>query len=171
MSPTHYMAIVYYDEVSVPVSIETFSFKNAGSGSTLALYDLEVYMGYSVKTSLNDYFSTNYLPGTRELVLQRDTINLTAEEGQWCEFQFDTPFEYIPDENMNLILEFSFSNGSTSMHNYIWNTSPEDRSVIAYSVEAPIGIPSESMIHLLLTGSSLSLDQESFGRVKFLLGN
>lgn len=167
MSPTRYMAVAYADEIPVPACIETFAFKNGGSGTTLLLTDLEVYMGYTDNTNLGAVFLENYIAGTRQLVLQADSIYLTADVDTWCEFELDTPFTFYPEHHM--LLEFCFTDGSTGMHNFIWTTETS-RSVISYSVEASQGNPAFNMIHLLLTGSELSMSQETFGRVKIILG-
>ncbi len=166
--PARYMTVAYADELADGFIVESFAFRNYGFGSSLILYNLEVTMGFTDSLDLNPSFDANYLPGTERVVLQADSIFLSAGVGDWCVFELDTPFEYSSDHN--LLLEIQFSGTSSEMHNYLWE-SGADRSVIALGAPAPSqGSLHDWMIHLLLAGSELNLDCETFGRIKYILG-
>jgi hypothetical protein len=160
------MAVAYSTEIGTSFCIESFAFKNWGVSNFLTINDFEVYMGYTDNELLVPVFEDNYLPGTRTLVLQEANITYNAEPGEWCVIELDTPFSYTTGHH--LILEFQFSGGSSGMHNYLWPT-PEGRALTA-TYQAVSGYLMDDMIHLLLTGMAQSLDTDTFGAIKVLLG-
>ena len=148
--------------------INAFAFKNYGFDNNLTLTGFEVYMGLTDNVDLSTVYENNYLPGTRTLVLQEDSILYTAEPEEWCIIQLDTPFLYVADHH--LLLEFLFTGGSSGMHNYVWSTTT-NRVVMGNSPAGTSGMHQNNMIHLLLAGNPLNLDQTTFGAIKIILGN
>ncbi|MCK5784920.1 MAG: hypothetical protein KAH54_00020 [Candidatus Sabulitectum sp.] len=150
------------------MSIEAFAFKNKGYGETLFLTGFEVYMGLTDNENLSAVFEDNYLPGTRTLVLQEDSVTYAAGTEEWCIIPLDTPFPY--ETGHHLLIEYLWTGGYTGMHNYVWTTTT-DRAVLAYNPSSATGSNQSKMIHLLLTGTELNLEQTTFGAVKIILGN
>lgn len=162
------MVVAYSEEINTGMYINAFAFKNYGPDNNLTLTGFEVYMGLTDNVDLSTVYEDNYLPETRTLVLQEDSILYTAEPEEWCIIQLDTPFLYEADHH--LLLEFLFTGGSSGMHNYVWSTTT-DRVVMGYYPTGASGTHQSNMIHLLLTGNALNLDQTTFGAIKIILGN
>ncbi len=162
------MVVAYSEEINTGMNINAFAFKNYGFDNNLTLTGFEVYMGLTDNVNLSTVYEDNYLPGTRTLVLQEDSILYTAEPEEWCIIQLDTPFLYEADHH--LLLEFLFTGGSSGMHNYVWSTAT-NRAVMGYYPAGTSGAHQNNMIHLLLTGNALNLDQATFGAIKIILGN
>lgn len=162
------MAVAYSEEINSAMSIESFAFKNASVGNTISMDSFEVYMGLTDRENLSEAFEGNYLTGSKTLVLQSSNCNYTADEDEWCIIPLDTPFLYEPGHH--LLLEFIIDGGSSGMHNYVWDPS-QDRAVLSSYSENQFGYSQDKMIHLLLSGTELSLNPESFGSIKVILGS
>jgi len=129
---------------------------------------VSIYMALTELDELTDTFESNYTMGTRQLVLEVDTLYYGTIPEEWFTIELQTPFWY-PGES-NLLLELvspGIDGGYTDIYN--WN-SYSSRALVAYSISQTTGSLDSWVPYMILSGS-LGLDQRTFASIKVIAGS
>jgi hypothetical protein len=129
--------------------------------------DVEVWMGLCASDYLGSNFLDNYIPGTRSLVFQADTLTLDGSEGEWISIELTEPFQY--DGSQNLLIEVLHSPGEGGIYSWSWEAGP-GRSLSAWSVTSPNG-SLQGEVPMMILSEPAGLEPATFGSIKriFLL--
>ena len=133
-------------------------------------YDnLQVHMGLCASPTLGTDFAANYIPGTKVLVYQADSLILEVEPGEWVTLPLQVPFDY--NGTANLLVEILHEPGSGYEGFYAWNwDSGADRSVMAYSSNPDLPGSVQSSVPCMAFEPPASLQTLTFGAIKSILG-
>ncbi len=134
-----------------------------GSG-TASFSDVEIHMGLRGEDFLGSSFEGNYLPGTRTLVFQAESLGIDASPGEWYSVDLDTPYAY--DGSANLLIEVFHLPGPGSVWSWHW-TAGEDRMLYVWSSSSPVGILGDDLPCMILSGGQ-GLEQTTFGAIKHI---
>ncbi len=160
--------VVLKDEIGTAVSIEKISFMiNITGSGPLTKEDVTFYLALSDQDELSTYFLENYISGTRIEVLHLDAWDLSGEQGDWVEVEFETPFWYSCENN--LLLEISTPENDICYARF-YNWDPDaTRSLHNYDVTESQGTLLSEVPYMIIEGT-LNLEQNTFARIKILLG-
>ena len=160
--------MVLDEEIGTALEIETIYWHHTATGDTTAtFYDFNLYLAYCPDDVLSTTFADNYVPGTKTLVIHRDELVMQVYGGDWFSLELDSPFWY--DGVRNLILEVTWSGGSGSIHNYLFNTPYTPCRLKAPTPDGPTGFLSSMRCQFMLEGT-LMLQPATFGSIKVMLG-
>ncbi len=150
------------EETAGDMTIVAISMKNFAS-EQYAQGHVSIWMGQSELDELGPFFKDNYLPGSKTLVFDQDSVLTGGTVNEWFTLYLDTPFEY--DAQSNLIIEMESLNCSTI---YVWGwDTGASRNRYTYSPGLPGGASDTEVPHLQIHGS-LELQRTTFGRIKAL---
>lgn len=148
------------EEMSGDMTILAISMKNYCSDQ-YAQQHVTIWMGHSEQDVLNYIFDDNYIPGSKTLVFDQDSVVTGGNANEWFTLLLDTPFEY--DGQSNLIIDIESLYCSTI---YVWGwETGSNRNLYTYIPGSPTGGPDTEIPHLQLHGS-LDLQCTTFGRIK-----
>ncbi|MCK5133995.1 MAG: hypothetical protein KAR40_17830 [Candidatus Sabulitectum sp.] len=160
--------VVLKEEIGTAVTIESISFMiNTPGWGSLTKEDVTFYLALSDQDELSAVFSENYITGTRIEVLHLDAMDLSGEQGDWMQIEFETPFWYLYEHNLLLEISTPEYDGCYA-HFYGWDPD-SDRSLYNYDIAADQGNLLSEVPYMKLEGT-LSLEQNTFGRIKVVLG-
>lgn len=156
-------------EIGTAMTIGSISFKRAPLGSDDGYVNLgtfQIYMGLCQSDQLSVTFENNYLPGSRILVYDHDSVTITAGAAdEWFEIQFDTPYFYAGHDN--LVIELTWDAGSESIFTWGYNAGPA--RLISGGYGHTTGDAETAISHIRLNGT-LDLERATFGGIKVLTG-
>ncbi len=160
--------VVLKDEMETAVTIESISFmiNISGSGS-FTKEDVTLYMALNDQDDLSNCFSENCITGTKIEVLHLDAWDLSGEQGDWVEVELDTPFWYSCENNLLLEISSPEYDGCYARF-YNWDPG-SNRSLYNYDVTESQGNLLSEVPYMIIEGT-LNLDQNTFARIKILLG-
>jgi hypothetical protein len=163
----HYQAVVLEDEIGQPIEIESISFMPSedGYGPYSWEYGMSIYMGLTDQDQLSPYFESNYLPGTKQLVLYADSVFYGCTKDVWQEIVLDDPFLYTEG---NLVIEVLTPEWGGYTRIYNWDAGM-NRALYTYMCSSPQGNLTVHLPYMMFSGA-LSLEQETFGAIKVILG-
>jgi hypothetical protein len=132
-----------------------------------AYLNLEIHMGLCASNELGSDFAANYIPGTKVLVFQSDSLVINTEPDEWASIPLQTPFTYDGEEN--LIIDIIHDSGGGMFYTWTWMTST-NRSLEAWSSnpETP-GNPNDQAPFMMLS-SPTGMEVRTFGSIKRLFG-
>ncbi len=126
-----------------------------------------IYMALTELDELTDTFESNYTMGTRQLVLEVDTLYYGTIPEEWFTIELQTPFWYSGESNLLLeLVSPGIDGGYTDIYN--WN-SYSSRSLVAYNISQTTGSLDSWVPYMILSGS-LGLDQRTFASIKVIAG-
>ena len=159
--------VVYEQELGQAILIESISFMVEDYYSSWK-DNVSIYMALTELTELTDTFESNYTIGTRQLVLEVDTLYYGTVPDEWFTIELQTPFWYSGESNLLLEL-FSpgFDGGYTDIYN--WN-SYSSRALVTNNINQTTGNLDSWVPYMILSGS-LGLDQRTFASIKVTAGN
>ena len=165
-SHQRHQALVLAEEIGTGMSVESIAWCCATtSGEPVSYLELEVYLGLCASDQLQVDFESNYIPGSRTLVFQADTLFVDAAPGETFSIKFDSPFWY-PGEG-NLLIEVIHDPGSWGIWGWSW-VAGDACSLGRYGNPGP-GVLEDRVPWMLLSGY-LSLEHSTFGSLKATLG-
>jgi len=165
-SHQHHQALVLTGETGTAMSVESITWCCAAtSGEPVSYIDLEVYLGLCPSDQLQDDFESNYVPGSRTLVFQAETLNVDAGPGDTFSIDLDVPYSYSGEEN--LLIEVIHDPGSWGLWGWSW-VAGDARSLGRYGNPGP-GVLDDRVPWMLLSGG-LSLEHSTFGSLKATVG-
>ncbi len=147
---------------------DTICLKRFSSGSTpaaTAYENFQIWAGLTDDDVLSAVFDENFLPGTRTLLFDRDSLYLEAEPDTWIPFDLDTPYWYGGSDN--LVIEILWSHGeelgSECVYTWQWNTGQMRCASGQYTASSG---SLTSVIPLLQFIGESSLQESTFAEVK-----
>lgn len=140
---------------------------NTPGWGSLTKEDVTFYLALSDQDELSTTFSENYIQGTRIEVVHLDALDLSGEQGDWIQVEFETPFWYSCENNLLLEISTPDYDGCYA-HFYDWDPD-SDRSLYNYDITASQGTLLSEVPYMIIEGT-LSLEQNTFGGIKILLG-
>jgi len=159
-----YQVVVLASDIGDAMGIESISWKRSVGGDPEGTFkDFKVYMGLCASDDLSVEYDSNWMSGTKLLVLESSSYtNGATNPNDWFDMTLDTPYWYNGEDN--LLIEMEWSTGNGSLYTWHWNGGGA-RCVIG-SYGNSTGDYTESMVpHLKLNGT-LSLESTTFGAVK-----
>lgn len=157
--------VVLDSELGSAMTISSVAWQRAPSGSDQGhYYNVEIYMGLCASDQLGAAFEGNWVPGTKTLVFEADTLDLAAAANEWESIGLNSPYWYDGQQNLLIDVQWASANTSYSFYTWKWETGAA-RSIKSTSLPAPTGILSTQMSELMLD-VTLPLDQVTFGEVK-----
>ncbi len=157
---------MYEKELGQAILIESLSFMVEDFYSSWK-DTVSIYMALSDLDELNLSFESNYISGSRQLVLQVDTLHYGTVPEELFTIELQTPFWY-PGEG-NLLLELispGADGGYTDIYN--WN-SFSFRSLVTNDCSQPEGDLDTWVPYMILNGS-LTLEHRTFASIKIDAG-
>lgn len=162
---------MFDEELDGAMDISQLSCQRYSPGETVegTFYDFQIYMGLTDQEVLSSSFEANWLPGTRQLVFQRDTMTVSNSPEEWVSFTFDQDFWYNGEDN--LLVEIMWSSAETDdscMYTWHWNTGS------IRSINGGYGDPTGTMGSLLIMfrfQGALSCEVDTFAGIKSTLGS
>jgi hypothetical protein len=156
--------------MSGPMVIEQLSCQRYTPGETVegTFYDFDIYLGLTDEDALGSTFESNWLPGTRQLVLHRDSMTISNSPEDWVQFPLDQAFWYNGEDN--LLVEIMWSSAYTDdscMYTWHWNTGSIRSINGGYS--DPTGTMGSLLIMFMFQGQ-LSCVPDTFAGVKTAFG-
>lgn len=151
------------EEIGTSLLIDQLSWNGTETG-TASYCDVEIHMGLCSDDFLGTSFESNYLPGTRTLVFQADSLTLEAESGEWFTVDLQIPFFF--DCTENLLIEVFHNPGEGTISSWNWEAGP-GRALFSWVPDATSGGLLSTVPYMMLSGS-LSLDPGTFGSIKAL---
>ena len=127
-----------------------------------------LYLALTDLDELTDTFDSNFIPGTRQLVLYVDTLYYGTEPDQWFTVDFQYPFWYSGEENLLIELISPHIDGGYS-DVYNWDSGAL-RSLVTYNISQQTGIQDFWVPYMILSGT-MELSPGTFGSIKILFGN
>lgn len=162
-----YQAVVLEEELDGARTIEGFSLMRSGGSPAMSWEcNVSLYMGLTDLDMLTTDFEGNYSPGTKQLVLEADTLIYGDSLDQWYAIDLDQPFSY-PGEG-NLILDFVMPEYGGFAYVYNWTAGPA-RGLYCPIQYAP-GVTLVPELPYMLLSGTLALEPGTFGSIKALLG-
>ena len=154
--------VVFDEDMSGDMTILAISMKNYCTDQ-YAQQHVSIWMGQSELDELTGVFDNNYIPGSKTLVFDQDSVVTGGNADEWFTLLLDTPFEY--DGQTNLIIDMETLYCSTI---YVWGWETGiTRNIYSYLPGSPTGGPDTEIPHLQIHGS-LELQSNTFGRIKTL---
>jgi len=160
--------VVLDSEIGGAFQIQELSLVRHSSGSTPAptnFSDFQIWFGLTDSDQLSSTFEDNFIPGTRTLVFDRDSLYLSASPGEQIDFELDQPFWY--GGTHNLVVEILWSDGeeigSECVYTWQWNTGAMRCASGPYTASSG---SLTSMIPMLVLTGVQALDQTTFAAVK-----
>lgn len=158
---------MYERELGQAILIESISFMVEDYYSSWK-DSVSIFMALTELNELTDVFEMNYTMGTRQLVLDVDTLYYGTVPEEWFTIELQTPFWY-PGEG-NLLLEL-ISHGSDGGYTDIYNwNSNSYRTLVTHDVSQTNGELDWWVPYMMLSGE-LGLDQMTFGSIKVITGS
>lgn len=149
-------------------TIDMIELKRHESGSTPApccYDDFQIWAGLTDDDVLSGTFEDNFLPGTRTLLFERDSLHLEADPDTWVPFELDVPYWY--GGSHNLVIEVLWSDGeelgTECVYTWQWNTGTMRCASGPY--DAASGSLTSVIPVLRFTGTG-ALEDRSFADVK-----
>jgi hypothetical protein len=163
----HHQVVVLEDELGLEMTIDSISYMIGNLQYTNNyLSDVSIYMGLTDLDVLTETYDDNYLPGTKQLVLSSDSVFYGYTQDEWYPIALQQSFHYPGQDN--LIIEIVVHDcGFSPVYN--WD-SYSNRTLQNYNLSSSTGNYSTFVPYMLLSGSPSSLEQETFGSIKILLG-
>jgi len=162
-----YQLVVLDDEIGGSMTVQSIAWQRAPAGASQGMYYVaKIYMGLCASDALSATFEDNWVPGSKTLVLDADTLSLSAAANEWEPVPLDVPFEYDGTGNLLVEVQWAAANPAYSFYTWKWETGAA-RSVKAGSVSSPTGILSTQMSELMLTGT-MALEADTFAGIKTL---
>lgn len=124
--------------------------------------DVEIHMGLCASDQLVGDFDENFVPGTKTLVLQVDTLVFDAGPDEWFGVTLDAPYHYGGEQN--LIIEIFHNPGEGYAYSLAWPAGTA-RCISAWSQPGQLGYPRSIVPYMRLTGV-VSLVPITFGAIK-----
>lgn len=126
-------------------------------------HDVEIHMGFCAIDNLGSDFQANYIPGTRTLVFQADSLALEAEPGEAFGIELQVPFAC--DGSQNLLIEISHTPeyGNEGIDCWNWEAD-QGRMVYSTSLTGP-GIVCDE-VPCMIISSPAGLAPATFGSIK-----
>ncbi|MCK5115786.1 MAG: hypothetical protein KAR44_04250 [Candidatus Aegiribacteria sp.] len=129
---------------------------------------VSIYLALTDLNELSDTFELNYSIGTRQLVLEVDTLFYGTVPEEWFTIELQTPFWYPGERNLLLELVSPGADGGyTDIYN--WNSNSA-RALISNDCSQSTGSLDSWVPYMILTGS-LGLDQRTFASIKVIAGS
>ena len=154
-------------EIGDGINIESLGWKRTPIGDPSGtFYNFKIYMGYTENDELGENFNNNY-SSSRIEVFNRSNFTISGNPEEWVTLDLDTHFFYNGTDN--LIIEYEWSS-ATSESFYIYHWSTGSNRAVRGDYGSSTGVLSQDIQHMQLIGS-LSLDSETFARIKVELGN
>ena len=158
---------MYEREVGQAILIESISFMVEDYYSSWK-DSVSIYMALTELNELTDTFESNYTIGTRQLVLEMDTLYYGTVPDEWFTIELQTPFWYNGESNLLLELFSPGADGGyTDIYNWNSNTS---RALVTNDCGQTTGNLDSWVPYMILSGS-LGLDQRTFASIKVTAGN
>lgn len=158
---------MYERELGQAILIESISFMVEDYYSSWK-DSVSIYMALTELNELTDIFEMNYTMGTRQLVLDVDTLYYGTVPEEWFTIELQTPFWY-PGEG-NLLLELispGCDGGYTDIYN--WNSNSY-RTLVTHDCGQPNGELDWWVPYMIISGE-LGLDLMTFGSIKVITGS
>ncbi len=153
------------EDLGGAMTITAVSWQRSGEGEDSGTYgDVSVHMGISGSDDLTPYFDANYIPGTRTLVFETDSLYLEAPPGEWVQITLDQPFQYPGSGNLVIEIQRSGTWDATVLMTWRWY-SKEYRTVSAPEPDAVVGYR-DQVSSMLLIEYLEGLASSSWGGVK-----
>lgn len=150
------------EEIAGDMTIVAISMKNFTS-EQYAQGHVSIWMGQSELDELGTCFDDNYIPGSKTLVFDQDSVITGGAEDEWFTLYLDTPFEYQGQSNLIIELESLYCK---TIYVWGWDTGI-NRNLYTYSSGSSGGALDTSLPHLQIHGS-VELQQNTFAGVKKL---
>lgn len=161
----HYQVVVLDSELDGAMDISSVAWQRTPSGSDQGhYYDVRIYMGLCADDQLGSGFEDNWVPGTKTLVFEADTLDLSANANEWEPVALSTPYWYGGQQNLLIDLQWASANTSYSFYTWKWETGAA-RAVKATNLSLPTGILYTQMSELMLEGT-LALEGMTFCEIK-----
>lgn len=159
------------EEMNGAMDISQVSCQRYSPGETVegTFYDFEIYLGLTEQDMLSSTFEDNWMPGTRQLVFQRDTMTISNSPEEWVNFAFDQEFWYNGENN--LLVEILWSSADTDdscMYTWHWNSGT------IRSITGQYGNPTGTMGSLVIMfrfQGVLSFASDTFAGIKSSVGS
>ena len=158
--------VVLEEELGHPILIESISFMVEDFYSSWKT-NVFIYLALTDMDELTQTFEANYNVGSKQLVLEADTLNYGTVPEEWFTLEMQTPFWYPGEGNLLLeLISYEADGGYTDIYN--WN-SDSNRALVTHDCSNPIGNLDMWVPYITLSGS-LNLQQMTFGGIKATLG-
>ncbi len=161
----HCLEMVLDDEIGQPYTIRSIGFRRSeipGSEDYATLYNLEIHAGLTDLNSLVSVYNDNYIPGSRTMLLQADTLVVGAPVGEWYFIDLDIPYEY--DNLHNLLLEFETDGLDWEQYLYMWPT--DEYRMVRGHPGVPTGYRFKRCNHMILSDNLSEFKVCTFGTIK-----
>jgi hypothetical protein len=156
--------VVLASEIGSGMTVEGISVNCAElSPYTGIRADAHIWMGLCESDILGTAFEDNYVPGSKTLVFQADTLEIDGVPDTWVDIDLQTPFFY--DGIRNLLIEVWHEPVGLNHGLYCWNwASGEGRMIWASSQGGDVYVD-DDVPWLSITGQT-ALEQQTFGGIK-----
>ena len=149
------------------MTIDALSWQWATGGTSAGFNNFVIILGHTDRDELGNVFDENYLPGTDVRVYSTSYAELKVGTDGWVTIDLQTDFDYNGTDN--LVMEIQWSAGSGSLYTYAWDTGT-DRLLRGASPSSATGQLGSGICQFMI-GSTLALEQSTFGSIKAELGS
>jgi hypothetical protein len=165
MPAIRYQVMAMEDELEGPMTVTAISWLRSFEGDDWAVYyDVELHMGLCGHDDLFPQFDLNWIPGTKELVFQTDSLYLSEPSMEWLTLTLDQPFVY-PGTG-NLLLELTRRDSQdTNLFSFRWYTE-NTRTVLATHPDAGQGYADQVAAMLKVDYLTVWLSRNSWAGIK-----
>ncbi len=141
-------------------------FDSGGPGST-TYYDFEIHMGLTDQDTLGPIFDDNYIPGTKTVAMERNSMLVSTMPDHEIELVLDSPFSYNLENN--LLIEVAW-NGCSEEGDAIfsWNWPTTGRRTIVGKFGSPGATIFRNLAPWLILDSPAGLQTTTWGSIKAL---
>jgi hypothetical protein len=161
--------VVLSEEIGESLIIGSITFARFDSGGpgSITPYNFEVCLGLTDLDTLGTFFNDNYIPGSKFVVMERDSILISALPDQDILLELDTPYSY--SQGHNLLIEIRW-NGCSKQGDliYSWNWPTAARRSMVGTYSSPAGTVYKYSVPWLFLAAPAVLQSTTWGGIKAL---